>query len=1295
MKSRIDWRALAVSLLCTLLVMMLAFAYLSERHTTMTASYIDERIAQHRLAIDAAHANHRSVVEVYFENLASRRGLIPLLDDAAAPDGRDLARLALYRRLYPLYTSFAARGVRSLQIYLPDGTLLLRFDQPERFGDRQLAAQPRFQQVQQRGEVFHGFNANPGDPGLSDLFPLYDTDKRLVALVGFSAPLTRMEQQLRALLPSHEFELLLRHKAPLDDKIDALYTAWPVQSDWLVEDIHKELPEAGAPLSARAQALRALLSDDTEFRERITGSSAFGIPLSIDDDRQLVTISPLSGDRIGEPSSLLVSYSAAPELDRLQIDRDTSVFVTAIALSLLMMLGYQALSAHREALAQRQRLFTVQESLGEALYVVDPNGRITDINARMVELLGYPSERLIGTIAHDLFHIDHDGRHTSLEACPIYVAGMALREYSGDAIFLTADQREMAVRVISRPMLINDELVGIVTSFTDVTGQRETEARLRESEARFRNVVSHVEEIIFQTDESGLWTYLNPAWTKITGYSVESCLGRSFLEFVHPDSHDEACDDFARMLRTSGGSGSHESRFVAADGSDRWLLIHGRSTLDEQGRITGIIGTFTDITARKASERQLRLAASVFTHAQEGIVITDVNGTIVEANDAFSQITGYSRDEVLGKNPRLLSSGRMSRNFYEDMWQRLTREGRWQGEIWNRRKSGDEYAELLTISAVESSSGEVRNYVALFSDISAQKAHQAQLEHIAHHDALTGLPNRMLLGDRLKQAMLVAKRRHTFIAVAYVDLDGFKAINDNHGHEAGDRLLVTVSRRMRAGLREGDTIARLGGDEFVAVMTDLDSMNAASPLVQRLLEAISQPVDDETGQASLQVSGSIGLTFYPQGEELDADQLLRQADKAMFEAKSAGKNRCHRFDLERERNERGLARDLNRIERGLFAHEFELFYQPKVNMRTGMLVGAEALIRWRHPERGLLAPGEFLPDIQGQSFEVTLGEWVIETALAQIDTWGKQGMVVPTSVNISGHHLQQQNFIERLKAVLGAHPHVKAHLLELEVLESSALSDISRVSSVISGCAEMGVSVALDDFGTGYSSLTYLKRLPANVLKIDRSFVHDLLDDPDDLAILIGILGMASAFRRDVVAEGMETSELGTLLIQLGCENAQGYGIARPMPADELLPWYRNWRPDPQWSQVRRIHERELPLIQSACEHRAWLRQLDGWLRGESSSPPPMNPHECRFGRWFDSLGDDQRLAFGPRFQRVEYVHESLHQVASRLMAARESGDEAAVTTARTALEHERLRLLDCLTPPSQYQFFAPPPGMH
>ncbi len=661
------------------------------------------------------------------------------------------------------------------------------------------------------------------------------------------------------------------------------------------------------------------------------------------------------------------------------------------------------------------------------------------------------------------------------------------------------------------------------------------------------------------------------------------------------------------------------------------------------------------IVEREQSEKGLQLAASVFSHAREGIMITDTDGTIIKVNDAFSRITGFDGEEVVGKTPGVLGSGRESASFYANLWRELKANGHWSGEVWNRRKSGELFCVMQTISTVRNGQGDPSQYVSLFSDITAIKEHEKQLEHIAYHDMLTSLPNRALLADRLKQAMLHAERRGQILAVAYIDLDGFKAINDTYGHMIGDRLLIVLSDFMKRTLGESDTLARLGGDEFVAVLVDLPDETACLSMLNRLLAIARQPAP--VGDLLLQASASIGATFFPQSEPVDADQLLRQADQAMYQAKLTGKNSYHVFDAEQDRNVRSNHESLVDIQRALGANEFVLRYQPKVNMRTGAVVGVEALIRWQHPARGLLPPAGFLPVIEDHPLAIDIGEWVINTALTQMETWSRSGLDLKVSVNVGARQLLHGNFVSQLGAILAAHPSIPPGRLAIEILETSALEDLEKASGVIERCREKGIAISLDDFGTGYSSLTYLKRLSVDQLKIDRTFVRDMLDDPDDLSILGGVLGLATAFRREVIAEGVETVEHGTMLLQLGCELAQGFGIARQMPADDIPAWVNCWRQDAAWSSLPAVSHDDLPILFAVVEHRAWLIALESFLKGNRKSLPLVH-QQCRLDVWLAQKGPahhERKLALNS----VAALHRQIHALADELSTLNAQGKNA------------------------------------
>jgi diguanylate cyclase (GGDEF)-like protein len=472
----------------------------------------------------------------------------------------------------------------------------------------------------------------------------------------------------------------------------------------------------------------------------------------------------------------------------------------------------------------------------------------------------------------------------------------------------------------------------------------------------------------------------------------------------------------------------------------------------------------------------------------------------------------------------------------------------------------------LSIARKEVEPGHPARFVVLVRDITEHQRHLEDVSWQAGHDALTGLPNRMLLRDRFTRATSSTLRQQCLLAVCMLDLDGFKPVNDTYGHAIGDRLLLEVSDRLNRCVRGEDTVARLGGDEFVLLLGDLNDITETELMLQRIQTEVSALYFID-GQ-EIRVSASIGVTVYPL-DDADPDALLRHADLAMFEAKKAGRNRHEMFNVAQDQQGQSYRQLAQRVQQALENGEMRLFYQPKVNMRTGQVVGMEALIRWQHPERGLLPPMEFLPLVEQTQVMVDIGDWVMHEALKQTALWSAAGRQWPVSVNIAPRHFQHPEFLSRLKAILLQHGDVSPQLLELEIVESAALGDVLHVGQLIVDCQrDPGVRFALDDFGTGYSSLTYLKRLPVDTLKIDQSFVRDILSDQEDLALVKGVISLASVFKRALVAEGVESAAHGELLLRLGCDVAQGYGIARPMPATDVLAWSENYLPDPTWATV-------------------------------------------------------------------------------------------------------------------------------
>ncbi|MBS1170739.1 MAG: hypothetical protein H6R01_1657 [Burkholderiaceae bacterium] len=776
---------------------------------------------------------------------------------------------------------------------------------------------------------------------------------------------------------------------------------------------------------------------------------------------------------------------------------------------------------------------------------------------------------------HALVPFDHVERIFSyrlLSIVPVYVfAGISTQDY------LSEWHRAFWVDLFFLLGLLTVANASVILLYRQWHRQRLYGEALKNSHSQLAASLKQVLEqdvaLIAAQDAGGLGTYKLdiPTRTFIISAHMKIILGiddsypnttEGCRQLVHPDDRDAVALYFWEDVIGKGESFDWECRVVRpCDGEVIWVHGLGKLEFDPEGRPLRMNGTVQDISKRKASESRLYLSQQVFQSALEGILVTDTAGTIVEVNPAFTQITGYSYDEAVGQNPRILGAGLHDETFYRQLWQSITQKGVWEGEFTNRRKDGRVYIQKSRISAIRRG-GVLNGYAALISDVTELKESQQQIEHLAYYDKLTGLANRALLADRIQQAISHDKG---LLAVCYIDVDDFKPVNDEWGTDIGDRVLIEVAHRLQNVVRPGDMVARMGGDEFVVLLTARTSQQDIDAVTDRILACHAEPYLIKQFRWTLTMS--VGVTIYPNDSVNDADTLIRHADQAMYEAKRNGKNRLHYYDLENDLRIREFQRQYADIVDALSSKQFRLHYQPKIDMRTGTVVGAEALIRWEHPEQGLLQPGQFLPVIESTELTLPVGEWVLHEVMQQKQRWRGSGVDMPVSVNIFALHLQRSDFVERLESILRLYPDINPEGLELEILETTSMEDLDEISVRINACKRLGVRFSLDDFGTGYSSLTYFRQLPVDLVKIDRSFVIDMLDDENDQALVDSIVGMARTLKRQVVAEGVETLEHGISLLKCGCDFAQGYGIARPMPPDKFLDWLSQWRMPDAWAK--------------------------------------------------------------------------------------------------------------------------------
>ncbi len=693
----------------------------------------------------------------------------------------------------------------------------------------------------------------------------------------------------------------------------------------------------------------------------------------------------------------------------------------------------------------------------------------------------------------------------------------------------------------------------LVCMIRDITERKLAEANLLTNEVRFRSVFDKAFIGMAIADLQGVLINSNQSLAQMLGYTQHELIGMNLETFTH-------ADDFAveRAYLEEIRTGSRldyrmNKRYLTKSGEQLWVDLQVTGIPDEQGQTVNAIGLMVDITERKRAEAELRIAAVAF-QSREGMMLTDAEGIILRVNYAFTQMTGYSAEEAVGQTPRLLQSGRHDDAYYNKMWEIIKRTGKWQGEVWDKRKNGDVYPKWLSISAVKDENGLVSHYVGSHSDNSEHAYIAEKINDLAYFDQLTNLPNRVLLQDRLKQFMAASSRSGCYGGLMFIDLDHFKTLNETQGHQRGDLLLKQVALRLSECVREGDTVARLGGDEFMVHLAGLTSNEAEAAthietVAVNILASLNQcyQLDD----IDYHGTASIGITMFT-SDKVQLDDLMIQVDLAMYKAKEAGRNAWRFFDplMESAMRERAVLEGY--LRRALAEQQFLLHYQAQV-VGDNRIIGAEVLVRWQHPVLGMVSPADFIPLAEETGLILPLGLWVLETACTQLASWASQPEMadLKLAVNVSGYQLGQADFVNQVLAVLentGANP----ERLSLELTESLLLNNLHEIIEKMFVLKSKGVSFSLDDFGTGYSSLSYLKRLPLDQLKIDQSFVRDILVDPNDAAISRTIVALGYGLSLGVIAEGVESEAQKLFLAKLGCHVYQGYFFSRPLPLDEF-----------------------------------------------------------------------------------------------------------------------------------------------
>lgn len=753
-------------------------------------------------------------------------------------------------------------------------------------------------------------------------------------------------------------------------------------------------------------------------------------------------------------------------------------------------------------------------------------------------------------------------------------------------------------------------------------------------ESTLKAIFTTLQDLIWLVDVNGVYLACNEKYANFHGKSVAEIIGRSAREFFDESIAENYFLKIHEVINDGSAAVHNEWATLGVDQQRRLFEVIRTPMMNDAGEIIGVLGVARDITERYFSEQRLELSASVFSNVFEGILITDANNLIMDVNPAFLKLTGYAREDILGKSPEVISAKRHDSEFFKIIWTSLRNSDYWQGEMWAMKKTGSEFPVMLSVSVVRDNKGEATNFIGVFSDITEVKQYALDLDRMAFFDPLTNLPNRRLFTDRMEQAILLSNRNGTKLAVGYLDLDGFKPINDRHGHKYGDDCLIEVSHRIRESLRETDTLSRFGGDEFVLLISNFKTTEDCEVVLKRILDAVSQPIIIDN--TLILISASLGVSLCPP-DSADIDTLIRHADQAMYRAKENGKNQYQFFDPDRDKTVKTSQLKLASLEKALENEEFIFHYQPKVNMKTGEIIGFEALIRWQHPRDGLLSPAQFYHHVMGTDLDLKIGDYAIDSALRQLSLWNELGRYFSISVNVSASHLLKQDFCDNLLKFLSNYPNVKAGQLELEILESAAIGDMQVATKILDKCRGMGLKISLDDFGTGYSSLAYFRRLPVDTLKIDQSFVIDMLLDTNDFDIVEAIIKLSQTFGRPVIAEGVETLEHCMVLKALGCNLCQGYGISKPMPVAEVLPWVDNWTREGVWNKIAdsKISPEFLPFLLVELSHRVWLdRLVTDMNHTRTREFKPVNMKQSPFSRL-----DKSSEIYGPEFRdKVESV---------------------------------------------------------
>ncbi len=972
-------------------------------------------------------------------------------------------------------------------------------------------------------------------------------------------------------------------------------------------------------------------------------------------------------------------------LDVFQPWRNTALLSSLLTISGLLMLGWFFLHLRRSEKSLREReavMSAIVGQAGDAIELTDlETMRFVEFNQAAYTLLGYTQEEYARLSVQDI-QADWSPEQTRVMASEARPG----QEFRFETLHRRKDGSVIDVQVSLRIIDLNGH-PHAVAIWTDIRARKASERALQESSLRYQAMKETTQDGFWVADLDGHILEVNQSYCTMSGYSRDELAHMTISELDARESRDETASRIQRIIEQ--GHDQFESLQQRKNGEVWHVEVSVSHSPTEGGRMYCFL---RDISERKRNEQLADLSHQLMDLAQHGDqdrllrAALDVGEALTHSQIGFLHFVEPDQENV---SLQVWSTRTLSEMCFAEgkgLHYPISQAGVWvdcihqsQPVIHNdyaalpdKKGMPQGHAKLVreatvplvrndSIVAVIGVGNKPHDYtdddirilqqiLGMAIDFADRQQAEQRLEHMAYHDLLTGLPNRTLLADRLAQSIALSRRSNQLIAVCCLDLDNFKPLNDSYGHHVGDSILVGLARRMQESLRQGDTLARLGGDEFAIILTGLSTGDECEDAVKRLLTQVNRSID--TQGHTIDISGSIGVTLFPI-DDVPPDVLLRHADQAMYQAKSTNKSGFRFYDPVQDQQLRQLAQTREDFAEALRGDQLMLHYQPKINLSDGSVFGMEALIRWQHPQRGLLAPGQFLPMIEETELEFALGEWVVNNALTQLQQWLEAGLPLSVSINISPRHIQQQGFVDFLVKTLASYPPGIAGNLEIEVLEISAISDTANAAKVMDACKKLGLHFSLDDFGTGYSTLTHFHHLPIDVVKIDQNFVRNMLVNTDDLDIVEGVLRLADGLKRPAVAEGIESVEIGIMLLHLGCLYGQGYGIARPMPGAQVAGWLAGWEGNSVWHQLGMETHGEsshYDLSVAIFSHRNWLGQVVAHLRNSgATAAPSLDEGQCQFGRWYLGIG---RAHYGshPSYAFVQALHHQIHSLAANLV---------------------------------------------